>query len=173
MKTTTGIILAAALALLMSACIMTGQNTFIMGIEVGATTNTTITPILVDLNEEPDYADNKDNIKSVDEISVVAIITNNLPAPATARLYLSNDESLTTVEDIEAEATLVYESPTIPASGMLKIGWKDGFKYVQNQDAIEKEVFGDGIFIIYAIAADTPFSLDVKAEIAVTITAGD
>ena len=121
MKTTTGIILAAALALLMSACIMTGQNTFIMGIEVGATTNTTITPILVDLNEEPDYADNKDNIKSVDEISVVAIITNNLPAPATARLYLSNDESLTTVEDIEAEATLVYESPTIPASAPFEL----------------------------------------------------
>ncbi len=124
------------------------------GSRSSAATNTTVTPIPIDLNDEPDYADNKDKIKSVDELSVVAIITNNLAAPAKARLYLSNDATLTTVEEVEAEATLVFESPVVPASGKLKIEWADGFKYVQNRKAIEEEIFGDGIFVLYAIAAD-------------------
>ena len=173
MRYTIALILAAALTLVIAGCLMSGQNTFTQRVEVVAATNTTVTPIPIDLNEEPDYADNKDNLKSIDELSVVGIITNKLPVPANARIYLSNDATLTTVEEVEAEATLVFESPPVPASGKLKIKWADGFQYVQNRKVIEDEIFGDGIFVLYAIAADTPFDLDVKAEIVIVITAGE
>jgi hypothetical protein len=172
MKFAIVIAMAAVLALVIGGCLVTTQTTFTQRVDVVAATNTAVTPVVIDLNEESDYVDNKDNIKSIDELSVVAIITNKLDAPARVRLYLSNDETLTTVDEVKSQATLVFESPEVPASSKLKIGWADGFKYVQNRKAIEKEVFGDGKFVIYVVAKDTPFNLDVKAEIVVTITAG-
>jgi hypothetical protein len=175
MKYTIVIVTAAALALVVGGCLVTGQQTLTQPVEVTAVTKTTVTRIPINLNDETDYADNKDKIKSIDELSVVAIITNNRAAPAKARLYLSNDETLATVDEVETEATLVFDSPVVPASEVLKIKWADGFKYLQNREAIEKEIFGDGIFQLYAIASgdDTDLNVDVKAEIVITITVSE
>ena len=173
MKYTIAVLTAAALTLVIGGCLLSGQTTFTQPVDIVGATNTTVTKIPIDLSDEPDWVDHKDDIKSVDELSVVAIITNHLAAPATAKLYLSNDDGLTTVEEVETEATLVFESPVVPADGKLKIGWADGFKYVQNREAIEKETFGDGMFWLYTIAADTPFHVDVKGEVVITITASE
>jgi hypothetical protein len=173
MKYTIATLTALALTLVIGGCLLSGQTTFTQPVDVVGATNTTITRIPIDLNDEQEWVDHKDDIKTVDELSVVAIITNNLAVPAKARLYLSNDDGLTTVEEVETEATLVFESPVVPASDELKIHWPDGFKCVQNRSAIEKEIFGDGIFWLYVIAADTPFNVDVKGEIVITITAGE
>ena len=175
MKYTIGILIAAALTVFIGGCLVTGQNTLTKRVDATAVTKTEVTRIPIDLNDEPDYADNKDKIKSVDELSVVAILTNNRPAAAKAKLYLSNDETLTTVEDVQSEATLVFDSPVVPASGSLKIKWADGFKYVQNRKTIEKEIFGDGIFQLYAIAEGdaADLNVDVKAEIVITLTVSE
>ena len=172
MKYTIAIFMAAVLALVIGGCLVTGQNTLTQGVDATAVTKTAVTRIPINLDDEPDYRDNKDKIKSIDELSVVAIITNNRAAPARARLYLSNDETLTTVDEVETEATLVFESPEVPASAKLKIHWADGFKYVQNRKAIEKEILGDGIFQLYAIADgdDADLNVDVKAEFVIVIT---
>ena len=175
MKYTIAIFMAAVLALVIGGCLVTGQNTLTQGVDATAVTKTEVTRIPIDLNEEPDYEENKDKIKSIDELSVVAILTNNRAFPAKARLYLSNDETLTTVGEVETEATLVFESPEVPASAKLKIHWADGFKYVQNRKAIEKEILGDGIFQLYAIAVgeDSDLNVDVKAEIVITLTVSE
>jgi hypothetical protein len=175
MKYTIAIFTAAVLALVIGGCLVTGQQTLTQGVDVTAVTKTEVTRIPIDLNEEADYKDNKDKIKSVDELSVVAILTNNRAAPAKARLYLSNDETLTTVDQVETVATLVFESPEVPASDKLKIHWADGFKYVQNRKTIEKEILGDGIFQLYAIALGdgADLNVDVKAEIVITITVSE
>ena len=175
MKYTIAIFAAAALTLVIGGCLVTGQQTLTQPVDVTAVTKSEVTRVPIDLNDEPDYADNKDKIKSVDELSVVAILTNNRPAAAKAKLYLSNDETLTTVEDVQSEATLVFDSPVVPGSDVLKIHWADGFKYVQNRKAIEKEIFGDGIFQLYAIAEGdaADLNVDVKAEIVITITVSE
>jgi hypothetical protein len=174
MKYTIGILIAAALTLVIGGCLLTGQTTLTQDVDVTAVTKGSVTRIPIDLNDEPDYKDNKDKINSVDELSVVAILTNNRPVPAKARLYLSNDETLT-IDNVETEATLVFESPEVPASDILKIKWADGFKYVQNRKAIEAEIFGDGIFQLYAVALgdDADLNVDVKAEIVITITVSE
>jgi hypothetical protein len=172
MKKTIGITLLAAIALVFGGCLLSGQITLFHRIDVGTATDATITPTSVDFNEESDYTDHKDDIKSVDAISVVAHVTNNLGTPASVRMYLSNDATLDTVSEVEDQATLVFVSPTVPAGGTLNIGWADGFQYVENEDVVIDEVFGDGIFTIYTIADVVPFSLDVKAEISVTLTVG-
>lgn len=170
--------LAAALALVAGGCLVTGQITIFQKVDEVATTNLLVTPILVDLNEEEDYVEHKDDIKSVDEISVVAIIRNNLATPADVEIYLSDEAGLTLVEILDPErATLVFVAPTVPGntgvagSGVLKIGWADGFRYVVNKKAVIEQILGDGKFMLYAVAEDE-FDLRIKAEIAVTLTVG-
>ena len=175
MKNTIGIALtAAALVVLIGGCLlMTGQTTFYRRIDIGVTTNTDVNPVPVDLNEEEDYTDHRDEIKSVDAISVVAFIKNNLPVAAKMEIYISDDAGLATVDEVKSDAKLVFVSPTVPASETLKIGWADGFKYVVDKQPVIDQILGDGVFVVYAIADETPFSLDVKAEIGVTFTVGE
>ena len=174
MKNTIAITLGAALALLAGGCLLaTGQQTFYKRIDVGATTNTTVTPVPIDLNDEPDYVDHKDSIKTVDGISVVAIVTNNLPAAAKMQIYISDDATLTTVDEVKSDAKLVFVSPTVPASDTLKIGWADGFKYMVDEKPVVDQILGDGVFFVYAVAEEVPFSLVVKAEIGITFTVGE
>jgi hypothetical protein len=101
MKYTIATLTALALTLVIGGCLLSGQTTFTQPVDVVGATNTTITRIPIDLNDEQEWVDHKDDIKTVDELSVVAIITNNLAVPAKARLYLSNDDGLTTVEEVE------------------------------------------------------------------------
>lgn len=172
MKKTIILSLAAVLALALGGCLVTGQITLFQSIDAVTTTNLQVNPVRVNLNEEEDYVEHKDKIKSVDEISVVAVIKNNRAAAADVEMYLS-DDLLTSVADVKDpdKATLVFVAPTVPASGTLKIGWADGFRYMVNEKAVIDQVLGDGIFMLYAVAEDE-FDLRVKAEVAVTITVG-
>ncbi|MEJ2722547.1 MAG: hypothetical protein P8181_15625, partial [bacterium] len=117
-------------------------------------------------------ADNKDKIKSIDAISIIAIVKNNQPVDAKAAFYISDDPGLTDPEDIKDpnQATLVFVSPSVPGNGRIQIDWADGFKYIENQQAIEKQVLGDGIFTVYAIGSGSNFNLDYKAEVSITLT---
>jgi hypothetical protein len=171
MKTKVSVILAAALALVAAGCLVTGQITIFQKINEVPSSNLVVTPMPVDLNEEEDYVEHKDKIKSVDEISVVAIIKNNLAVAADVEIYISDDPGLTTVAEVTdpANATLVFVGPTVPASGALKIGWADGFRYVVNEKAVIE--LGDGVFMLYVVAEDE-FDLRIKAEVAVTLTVG-
>ncbi len=169
-----GVALSAALVALLGSCLLaTGQQTFYKRIDVGVTTNTTVTPVPIDLNEEEDYVEHKDDIKSVDGISVVAIVENNLPAAAKMQIYISDDATLTTVDAVKSEAKLVFVSPTVPASETLKIGWADGFKYMVDEKPVIEQILGDGVFVVYAIADEIPFDLEVKAEIGITFTVSE
>jgi hypothetical protein len=177
------LILNFALALTLGAigCLATGQVTLSEPVDIGPTTDTNISKYTVDLNaldpvtlepENPDYVDNKDRILSVDEIAFVAIIENKAAAPAKARIYLSNDDTLDSVAEIEnpKNATLIFDSPSIPGNSTQKIDWEDGFAYMENEDVVIDEVLGDGAFTLYGIAKNVPFNLEILGEVSVTIT---
>jgi len=173
MKSRTMMVIAGALAALAAGCLVSGQITIFQKIDAHTVTNSVVTPILVNLNEEEDYVEHKEDIKSVDEISVVALMKNNLDAPAEVKMYLSDDLTLTSVAQIEnpENATLVFVGPTVPASSTLRIGWTDGYRYVVDKNTVVDQVLGDGIFALYA-TADGEFNLQIKAEVAVTLTVG-
>ena len=65
---------------------------------------------------------------------------------------------------------LAVVSPKVPASDTLKIGWADGFKYMVDPQPVIDQILGDGVFVVYAVAEEVPFSLDVRAEIGITFT---
>jgi hypothetical protein len=153
-----------------SGCLLSGQLILFSDFDVGETSDTAVNKYLVDLNDEEDYADNKDKIESVDGVAIIAVIENLTSTPVKGTIYVSNDPDLTTVSQVEAEADLVFISPEVPGNGEIKIGWMDGFAHMVDPQPIIDEVLGDGTFWIYAIADDTPFNLDIVGAVAITMT---
>jgi len=174
MKHIFGIVLTIAIMVAIGGCLATGQITLFEPIDFGATTSTEFNAYVVDLNENDDYADNKDKIKSVDGVGIVAVIANQLSSPARATFYISDDATLKTVEDVmdPDNATLVFISPEIPGNTKTTIEWAEGFDYIMNEEAIIDQVLGDGVFALYAIAETPPFNLHIKGVVSVTLTVG-
>lgn len=169
-------LIALALVVVLTAstngCLLSGQIVIIETISTGETSDTAVNKYLVDLNENDDYAEHGDKIKSVDGIAIVAAIRNNLSTSAKATVYVSNDETLNTVSEVEANADLVFISPTVPGDSNLNIGWMEGISHMVDAQPIIDEILGDGIFWVYAIADEKPFSLDINGAVAITLTVG-
>ena len=163
-------LLIAALAVL-SGCLVCGQNIIIEPFDFTGKTGDPIESFDVDLNTNADYKEHKDDIKSIDGISVVAQIVNNTGTPARARIYISDDPNLSSRVEIMEKATLVFESPEVPGNGSLLVDWEDSFKRIRNPDELKRQILGDGIFTVYGITQSTPFSVTVKGEIVLTLTA--
>ena len=174
MKRTLGITLVAALTVALGGCLMTGQITITHEINDGVTTDTNFNLKHVDLNDNEDYAEHKDKIKSVDGIAIVAIVENNTSVDARAAFFISDDPSLDDIDDLRDpdKATLVFISPVIPGDTKVKIDWAEGFEYIIDEQAVIDQILGDGVFTVYGVAQDTPFDLHIKAEISITVTVG-
>ncbi|UCG52569.1 MAG: hypothetical protein JSW58_03190 [Candidatus Latescibacterota bacterium] len=172
MKSFLYVSLVALLAASLGGCIVNGQIILTESFGGGVTTDDILNKEVVDLNSNSDYAEHKDDIKSVDAISVVASIKNNLPTDAKAHVYISDDPSFTTVEEVKAGAELVFVSPTIPGDGSLLVDWADGFMYMVDEKPVIDQVLGDGIFTVYVIGNVADFDLDYKAEVTITLTVG-
>jgi hypothetical protein len=160
-------------ALVISGCLLTLQKTFVEDVNIGSTTNDTAARYWVDLYTNEDYADNIDKIKSVDDVSFVAKIFNHGATANKAELFVSLDSIPADVDSIEAQATRVFVSPSIAAGDSLLITWSNGFNYVENVSVLKDYVMNEGRFWVYGIADASTFSDSIKAQIVVTVTAGN
>jgi hypothetical protein len=153
---------------------MTGQITVTHELNDGVSSDDRFNSEDVDLNTIEDYAEHKDEIKSVDGIAIVAIVENRSTEESKAAFFISDDPSIDTIDDLRDpdQATLVFISPTIPAKSKMKIEWAEGFEYMINEQAVIDQVLGDGVFTVYGVAKETPFDLYIKGEIAITVTVG-
>ncbi|UCH85263.1 MAG: hypothetical protein JSW50_06115 [Candidatus Latescibacterota bacterium] len=175
MRTITCISLVVLLAACVGGCLTTGQIKLHDSFGDGVTHNGDIYTYHVDLNTNSDYVDNKDKILSIDAISIVAVIKNNLQTDLQAEIYISENKELETVEEITdpKNATLVFVSPTVPGNGQLDISWADGFAHIVDEQAIIDQIIGDtadGMFTVYAIGNTTNFDFAYKAEVVVLLT---
>ena len=170
MKHLIALALVVVLTASINGCLLSGQIVLFSDFNVGDTSDTVVNKYLVDLNEDEDYADNKDKIESVDGVAIIAVIRNNSATPAQGAIYVSNDGTLETVADVTSQADLVFVSPSVPGNSKKTIGWMDGFAHMVDEQPIIDEVLGDGEFWVYAIAIDTPFDLNINGAVAITLT---
>ena len=166
-----GLILALSLASI--GCLVSGQITVVESIEIGATTDQNLSKFNLDLNDNADYRDHKDQILSVDEISLVAILTNRANSEAIAEVYISDNPNLSTIQDIRTQADLIFTSPSVPANGEVIVNWSDGFAHMSNTDVLIDQILGDGMFTVYGIAENVPFDLFIEAEVVITVTVSE
>jgi hypothetical protein len=122
--------------------------------------------------ESGEYADNKDKIKSVDEVVLVGDIINTSANDAHSTIYIS-DNLYSTANQVETpgNSTIVFESPTIAAGDSLHINWSDALAHVQNLPELKNQLLGDGQFYVYAISSNSS-SVRYNLSMLMTITAG-
>lgn len=165
--------ITVTIAIAISGCLITGQITIVQDVDIGATTNSNISKVDLNLNANEDYADNIDKIKSVDAVSFVAKIWNRTASASTAKVYISSTGTYTTVDQIEDNAIKVFESPSVPGNDSVLIGWNNSYGYMHNLDSLCHYVKDIGQFYIYTIASPVPFNDSVQAQIVITMTVGN
>lgn len=155
-------------ALLGAGCVLnSGQFVVIFKIaEVMASTSEQISVKEIDLTDDEDFNDHKDELKRVEDVLFQLTATNNGTTTAHARIYISDTDTLSTFAEIDTLATLVLESPELGVSESLFIPFDDSGDYIQNVDVL-RDLTLTGHFYAYAVADNVPFNMTLENVIVV------
>ena len=171
MKNRINMILAVLLSLLIAGCIGTGTITFKYELAEFVSSSSGMEKVEVDLTTNKDYNDNKDKIKSIDQVTVVGWLVNELSADNQAQIWISDVGTYTTPDSVIENATRVFISPVIPGNDSLFIDWANGLDLVENLPSL-KTAAENGHFWIYGIAENAPFLVRYHVTLVITMTAG-
>lgn len=167
---------SAILALtLLAGCLVSG--TFVIDLSIDNTDIMTMTEFQyfeVDLTQEEDWDDHKDQIDYIDNLGFQLWVTNNGASDVTGQLYMAEEyaDSIDTAAEVEDEATLVLTGMTL-SPGENYIDWPTSLGLIQNLDSVKTWVEG-GEFVVYALTESLPFNITIdSATVIVTVTASE
>ena len=170
MRKSTTYTLAVMLSLLVVGCLGTGTITFVFDIDEFYTTSGVMHKEEVDLTSNSDYNDNKDRIKSVDQVSVVGWFINEEPVANSAEIFVS-DVEYDNPDAVRENATRVFTSPVIPGNDSIFVDWADALAQIENLPYLKERV-DDGYFWLYGLAESSPFTIRCRITLLITITVG-
>lgn len=171
MKTLKIAIFTFIVPLLIAGCIGSGTLIIVFEIAEFVSSSSGLEVMEVDLASNDDYDDNKDKIKSIDQVTVVGWLVNELPDPNQAQIYIADVGIYSTPAEVVANATRVFTSPVIPGNDSVFIDWADGLSHIENLPAL-KDAADSGYFWLYGVAADSPFMVRFRITLVITMTAG-
>jgi hypothetical protein len=170
MRKSTRYTLAVMLSLLVVACLGTGTITFIFDIDEFTSSSSGMEKREIDLTTNSDYNDNKDRIKSVDQVSVVGWFINEESAANSAEIFVS-DVEYSDPDSVRDYATRVFTSPVIPGDDSVFVNWSDALAQIENLPYLKERV-DDGYFWLYGLAESSPFRIRCRITLLITITVG-
>ena len=168
----TGAIAILGLFLLSCGDIRTTTITLTYTVDEISSTNNIVHMRTIDLTEEEDYVDHRDDIESVDQISVVAWIYNDGTDTVSASLYADTIDTYTTEDEVTTNSHIVF-NPIVHIAGAdsTLINWSDGFVYMMNTDYLDDLIMNHGSITVYLIGeGDPPYDVRINAEIVITLT---
>lgn len=116
----------------------------------------------VNLENNGDWNEHKDDIAAVDDIGFACRITNNGSTVAAGQLYVSElDKTLTTPEQIQEQAILVLDGITVQPGATREIEWQESYDFLMNFEETKQVIFTEH-FKYYFIAEETPFNIHVE-----------
>ncbi len=137
-----------------------------------------VAELFVDLNKNSDFKDNKDKIKSVDEVGFVFRAQNNrdtVPdSTAHGMIYISK----TPIRPLTAEAIQASPSATrvleglVLQSGYTNIDYDASLALEVNQSVLHDAV-KDGTFYLYGIADESDFNITIDKLTAVVVVTAE
>lgn len=161
----TALTLIVAAALLTAGCIVTG-NIFIE-ISVGSFTvspNGMFGYENVDLTQNSDYNDHKDDLNSIDDIGFVCTVTNTGTTSATGRLYVSNTSSTSAIPN---DKILLLDGITVGVGQVKEITLSESYNYLTNFEAARDAILKEQFTVYWDVAGQ--FTLDVT-EMVIILT---
>ncbi|HEY7728862.1 MAG TPA: hypothetical protein VID50_10460 [Candidatus Eisenbacteria bacterium] len=176
MKRSRWFVAALALGVLAAGCVLiSGQIRITFDLDDFTTsTDSALSSQMIDLNDESEYADNKDKLKDLSDVAVLGEITNTGSADIQVEIWMT--PAVTTHSDVsslkaDATARRVWGPFTLKVNETKKVGWDESAKLFSStgKKLLLDEAKGDGSFTIYAIAAQGTYSFDVSNGILVLV----
>lgn len=111
----------------------------------------------VDLNTISDYKDHKNDLKRVEDLSLVGNFTNNTATPAQVEVWIVPDASKLTLtpQELQANGTRLWGPLTVAGNATEKVDWDRSAALFVGRQALIDEVKGDGHFALYVVANGT------------------
>jgi hypothetical protein len=159
---------ALVAALLLSGCWLFGI-TLVLSYDVDEriySTDESFNSVGIDLTEEEDWKDNEDKLDEIYSVLFYGYIINHESTPAAGQLYVYKDGSLSTVAEVQSNATLVLDGLVIPGNDTLEVP----LIHMARIDHI-RDLVMEGQFQLYAIATNVPFHIEVFDATVVVIFA--
>ncbi len=176
MKRTAWIILALGLAA--SGCILTsGQIEISFSLpDVKASTSTGIVGQTINLNDESEYADNKDKLKDLSDFAVLGKFVNNTGNPVDVEVWMTTDSTsftdATTMKN-SPKAKLLWGPFTVAGNSSRIVKWDDSAKLFSTagKAALLSEAKGpeDGLFSLYAVGKAGNYDFKVENGVLVLV----
>jgi hypothetical protein len=168
-----GLLAVSALVLFLPGCpLISGtlriERDFAQGLQ--QSTGQDVKELFVDLNENSDFKDNKDKIKSVDEVGFVFRAQNNLGNTAHGVIYISK----TQIRPLTAAAIQSSPSAVRILQGLvLQPGYTnldyDGSLALEVHQNVLHELVKGGTFYLYGIADESNFSITIDKLTAIVV----
>jgi len=133
---------------------------------------------LVDITEEKEWQDHKDNIDDIDLVGFEVWFTNNEETAVIFNAYLDDGEATAydNYDDVNNNTTKILDGLTLAAGPgkTTHLTYGESFKYIKNVPEIKKLV-KTGLFHFYGVSSggtDLGYIID-SAKVVVTFTAHD
>lgn len=158
--------LILALALFAPGCILTsGQILIDFDLpNMSATSSTGLIGEQVDLSENDDYQEHKDDVKAIADYAVLGSFHNTGVTDVDVEVWMTRDlTTLTTATAVTGAGIKLWGPLRVPAGGTVTIDWDTSAKMftAAGKQALLDEAKGDGNFTLYALGAAGTYSFDV------------
>lgn len=162
-----------AVGFLISGCLLI-SGTFVIVEDFSFSGETGFYHYWVDLTNEEDWEDHKDDIDDIDLVGFEMNFTNNDSEPVTFNAYIDDGGEFDVWADyaeVDANAVKILDNLTLPV-GKSHLTYGDSFKYIMNVEAMKKLV-KKGQFHFYGVSEggiSKDFVID-SGKVVVTFTA--
>ena len=170
--------IAIALLLPQSGCKIVSGTTTVerMYRDLSASTSNSFYYEAIDITDEPDWIDHKDDITDIDNVGFELWVTNTSGVANAFDCYVAPLSSSLTGDspksEVTASATHALVSVPLAATGQTFIGYADSFSHISNLDIL-KTLTETGQFKFFAMSDATPVDFTVDSiRVVVTLTAG-
>jgi len=155
-----------ALALFAPGCILTSGQ-FLIDFDLPNITASSTTGVVgeqIDLSNDSDYKDHKDDVKAIVDYAVLGTFKNTGAADVDVEVWMTRDlTSLTTGGAVTGSGIKVWGPLKVPAGGTVTVDWDTSAKMftAAGKQALLDEAKGDGNFTLYAVGTAGTYSFDV------------
>ncbi len=172
MKRLLSYVMPLLVPIFIAGCLASGTIIIVFDIDEFVSSSSGMEVVNVNLTTNEDYEDNKDRIKSIDQVTVTGTLTNLESDTTQAEIWLADTGEYTDPDTVREYAVRVFTSPSIPGNSAIFISWSDGLSHIENLGAL-KDAAEEGQFWLYGLAEeDTPFTVSFEITLVITMTAG-
>ena len=182
MKSARWIVLALGVGLATPGCILTSGQIRI-DFDLPDATISTLTGIehySINLNDDSEFKDHQDEIKTLSDLAILGKFTNGSANPLSVEVWMTQGSTSYTDEtSMKADPTALklWGPFNVGGSGAVKVvDWDESdalFTPAGKAALIEEAKHGDGVFTLYAIGAAGTYNFTIKnGALVLTLDAG-